>query len=69
MVTGYLAKNHAAGTVLLDESKVLANSWGVQTLPTLILISKDGKIVFQDTGFSDKTEASLTAALKEQGFD
>jgi thiol-disulfide isomerase/thioredoxin len=27
------------------------------------------KIVYQDTGFSDKTEASLTAALKEQGFD
>lgn len=69
VVTGYLAKNHAAGTVLLDESKVLADSWGVKTLPTLILISKDGKIVYQDTGFSDKTEASLTAALKEQGFD
>lgn len=69
VVTGYLAKNPAAGTVLLDDSKMLAESWGVQTLPTLILISKDGKIVYQDTGFSDKTEASLAAALKEQGFD
>jgi hypothetical protein len=35
----------------------------------LILISKDGKIAYQSSGFGDDTEAALRAALKAEGLE
>lgn len=69
VIDGYLAKNHAPGTVLLDESRAMASSCGVQGIPGLLVVSKEGKIVYQESGFSDNTESSLNAALKKQGFE
>ncbi|HZS25659.1 MAG TPA: redoxin family protein [Candidatus Angelobacter sp.] len=69
IVDGYLAKNHAPGTVLLDENRAMASSCGVQGIPGLLVVSKEGKIVYQEFGYSDDTESSLNAALKKQGFE
>jgi thiol-disulfide isomerase/thioredoxin len=69
VIEGYLAKNLAPGTVLRDEDRAMASSCGVQSIPGLLVISKDGKIAYQDTGFADQSESSLNAALKAQGFE
>jgi len=69
VVASYLAKHPAAGTVLLDEKNVVAGSFDTEGLPTLVIISKDGKIVYKSSGFGDTTETDLMAALKGQGFE
>lgn len=69
VIDGYLAQNHAPGTVLLDENRAMASSCGVQSIPGLLVVSKEGKIVYQESGYSDNTESSLNAALKKQGFE
>ena len=69
IVDGYLTKNHAPGTILLDENRAMASGCGVQSIPGLLVVSKEGKIVYQESGYSDNTESSLNAALKKQGFE
>ena len=68
-VKGYLAHNPSPLPNLLDPDNKVAGLYSVSSVPTFILISKDGKVTYRTSDFSDRTEADLRAALKGEGLD
>lgn len=69
VVKGYLAHNPSSLRNLVDPDKTAADLYRVNSVPALILISKDGKIAYRSSGFGDDTEAALRAALKAEGLE
>ena len=68
LVRGYLDHNPSELANLLDPNKTVADLYQVGSVPTFILISKDGKVAYRAEGFGDDTEANLRAALKREGL-
>jgi thiol-disulfide isomerase/thioredoxin len=68
-VKGYLAHNPSPLPNLVDPDKKVADLYSVSSVPTFILISKDGKVTYRTSGFGDNTEADLRAALKSAGVN
>jgi cytochrome c biogenesis protein CcmG/thiol:disulfide interchange protein DsbE len=48
----------------LDSDGAVASAYGVQGLPTLVLIDRGGKIVWRDSGFSAQKAAALDRAVE-----
>jgi thiol-disulfide isomerase/thioredoxin len=69
VVRGYLAHNPSSLTNLVDPGNTVAALYHVNSVPRFILISKEGKVVYQSDGFGDDSEASLRAALKAEGLE
>ncbi len=65
---GYLAHNPSSLPNLVDPNNTVADLYKVSSVPTFILISKDGKVTYRSSGFGDDTEAGLRAALKLEGL-
>lgn len=49
--------------VLLDPSQKVANAYGVEGIPTMFVIGKDGKVIFGHTGYSMGMEYRLAGEL------
>jgi len=66
-------KKEGAGKKYMEEKKYtygcllrgddLARAYGVSGIPALVVIGKDGKIVFTETGLSDQSGGSLRATI------
>jgi thiol-disulfide isomerase/thioredoxin len=68
VVQGYLAHNPNKLSNLVDPRNKIANLYDVDSFPSFVLISRDGKVVYSSSGFSAESEAQLRAALKQEGF-
>lgn len=51
--------------VLMDRYSVVSQKYGVQGLPTLVVIGKDGTIKAIRSGYNDGDEQKVEAILKE----
>jgi len=69
VVRGYLAHNPSSLTNLVDPGNTAAGLYHVSSVPQFILLSKEGKVVYQSDGFGDDTESKLRAALKAEGIE
>jgi thiol-disulfide isomerase/thioredoxin/outer membrane lipoprotein-sorting protein len=69
VVKGYLVHNPSALPNLVDPEKTVADLYNVSSIPTFILISKEGKVTYSSSGFGDDTEAKLRTALKQEGLE
>lgn len=69
VVKSYLAHNPSSLPNLLDPQNSVANLYSVSSIPTFILISKEGKVAYTSNGFGDSVEAQLRAALKQEGLE
>lgn len=49
-VLGFMKKNNYTFTVLLDEKGILAREFGVRSIPTTVLLDRQGKIVDKFVG-------------------
>ncbi len=50
----------------LIEGDAVARSYGVEGLPTVLVIGADGQIVYRETGFSSIMEARITEVLEKE---
>jgi thiol-disulfide isomerase/thioredoxin len=69
VVKGYLVHNPSSLRDLVDPDEKVADLYKVSSVPTFILISKNGKVTYISSGFGNDTEAGLRAALKTEGFE
>jgi cytochrome c biogenesis protein CcmG/thiol:disulfide interchange protein DsbE len=63
-VQGFLSRSPLPFTVLLDEDGAVARDYGVEALPTLMIIDRNGVVVDRSTGYDPSVGAKLTAQLK-----
>jgi peroxiredoxin len=61
---GFLEKNPLPFTVLLDEGGLVAGSYGVTALPTLVVIDPSGAVAHTTTGYDPSIGGVLTALIK-----
>ncbi|HET6842200.1 MAG TPA: TlpA disulfide reductase family protein [Candidatus Angelobacter sp.] len=69
VVKGYLAHNPSSLTNLVDPDNTVAGLFHVNSIPQFILISKEGKVVYQSDDSVGDIEAKLRAALKAEGLE
>ena len=50
--------------IVLDESRALLRTYHVQALPTLILIDREGNVVWTQTGYDNNLGARLNSSLR-----
>ncbi|HLJ88331.1 MAG TPA: TlpA disulfide reductase family protein [Candidatus Angelobacter sp.] len=67
-VQGYLLHNPSSLPTLLDDGNAVAEQYGVSAIPSVILISKEGKVAYTESGFEPEGERRLRAALRKEGF-
>lgn len=64
----FLAQNPARFTVAFEPKGVTPKNYGVKGMPTSFLVGRDGKVIFQHSGFkeadSEKLEKEIKAALE-----
>lgn len=63
-VQGFVDETKLAVPVLLDTDHAVSEKYGADAIPETVVIGKDGKVRKVFVGFSDDTEAQLTAAVK-----
>lgn len=51
--------------VLLDTNSDLARALGVQSIPYVLILDKDGKIVYKHTGYADGAEEELIDTVRK----
>lgn len=51
--------------VLLDTNKAFANAMGIQSVPHVLLIDGNGKIVMSHAGYTDGSEQELIKKIRE----
>jgi thiol-disulfide isomerase/thioredoxin/outer membrane lipoprotein-sorting protein len=66
VASAYLRENHRTLRSLADRWKDVGKKYGIETVPTVILIGKDGRILYSD-GSSD--DAALRRALQKAGLN
>lgn len=59
----YLEKRGYQWTNLHDPGGSVAKSWGFQGVPALVLVGKDGKVLFYSVGSEADSEAKIRSAL------
>lgn len=69
VVRGYLAHNPSSLTNLVDPDNTVSSLYHVNSIPQFILISKEGKVVYQSDDSVGDIEAKLRAALKAEGLE
>lgn len=65
VVRAFLSDNPANFPVLLDADGVTGNTWGIQTLPTTVIIDKEGRIVAGKTGIYAWDKPEVLAGLRQ----
>jgi thiol-disulfide isomerase/thioredoxin len=65
VVRAFLSDNPANFPVLLDADGVTGNSWGVQSLPTTVVIDRQGRIMAGKTGVFAWDKPEVLAGLKQ----
>lgn len=63
-VSAFLEQRGISPAVLLDTEQAVANAYGVQGLPTSVIIGKDGKVQVVHVGFGQGLETKLTKELE-----
>jgi peroxiredoxin len=62
----FLAKNGYTFTVPLDENNEMMSAWGMEGIPTQVVVGKDGKVAYVGVGYAGKAgEQKLDEAIKE----
>lgn len=51
--------------VLLDEKGELARSFGIQSIPFVLVIDGNGKIIYRHTGYTDGAEEEIIEAVRK----
>lgn len=64
VVESYFQDTPTTLTVLIDRYMVTAKRYNVDSIPTVFLISPDGKIKFKAVGYSNKSIEEMRAILK-----
>jgi thiol-disulfide isomerase/thioredoxin len=63
VVTRFVRKNNLSSTHLEDPDIVTEQHWGQAGIPRLVLIGKDGKVLFDSDGWDENEEKKLRSAL------
>jgi thiol-disulfide isomerase/thioredoxin len=63
VVAQYAAKRKYMPTILVDEDGTVSMSYSVDAIPTFVLVSKSGDILFVEKGFDTITNHSLETKL------
>jgi thiol-disulfide isomerase/thioredoxin len=63
-VRSFLDKSPLPFVMLLDEDASVARRYGVEALPTLMIIDREGVVVSTDTGYDPAVGAKLTGRLR-----
>jgi len=63
VVTRFVRKNNLSWTHLEDPDVVTEEHWGQSGIPRLVLIGKDGKVLFDSDGWDENEEKKLRSAL------
>jgi peroxiredoxin len=62
----FAEKHHLSFPVLVDAENKVAEAYGVEAVPTNVVIGKDGTILYYQAGFDpDGIRQALEKALKE----
>lgn len=64
-VRAYLEENPVPFLVLRDPEGTIAEKIGVEALPTMMILGRDGRVAFVHSGFQLGDEGPITAAVKE----
>ncbi|MDH4038154.1 MAG: TlpA family protein disulfide reductase [Candidatus Krumholzibacteria bacterium] len=64
-VQDFLSRSPLPFSVLLDEDGAVAQEYGVEVLPTLVIIDRHGVVVDRNTGYDPSVGAKLTRQLQE----
>lgn len=64
VVQKFVTEKKFQSPVLLDKYGVVAQNYGVSSLPRLFVIDREGKIVWKTTGYQENIAKELTAILK-----
>jgi thiol-disulfide isomerase/thioredoxin len=59
----YIQKHQYSWTHLADPKSESERDWGQSGIPRLLLIGKDGKVLFESDGYDEQEEAKLRSAL------
>lgn len=59
------AKKENIPYLVLVGNRDIANYYGIQAIPTLVLLDPEGKIVYKNVGFSEEEMAKLEGKIKE----
>ena len=65
IVDPYFMETPTTLTVLIDRYMVTAKRFGVESIPTVFLISPEGKIEFKEVGYSKESIEEMHAILTE----
>jgi thiol-disulfide isomerase/thioredoxin len=63
VVSRFVRKNNMSWTHLEDPDVVTEQHWGQAGIPRLVLIGKDGKVLFDSDGWDENEEEKLRSAL------
>lgn len=63
IATRFVRKNNLSWTHLEDPDVVTEQHWGESGIPRLVLIGKDGKVLFDSDGWDENEEKRLRSAL------
>jgi len=64
-VQSFLKNKNYPGIVLLDKYGIVAENYGVTSLPRLFVVSKDGKLAWETMGYQENFRQELGSALKK----
>lgn len=65
-VVPFEQKTPHKASVYIDQTGEASAAYGVTGLPTLFVVSADGKIIFTTTGINSTTEAELRAVMDQE---
>ena len=57
--------NRYAATILLDREGLVSGSYGVSGIPRLFILNREGRILYDHSGYGGGLEQSLTRILNE----
>ncbi len=60
----FLATTPASFVVAFDPASVTPASFGIKGMPSSVLVGRDGKVLFQHSGFRPEDRADLEARIK-----
>jgi thiol-disulfide isomerase/thioredoxin len=64
-VTEYLRQNPYPFTILLDPERILARRFGINAIPTTLVVDSQGRLAVHHVGFNDWNSASARNSISE----